>query len=60
MRHALGYEILFEQGLDGGEPLPLGFRSSQLTKEQMADLITFILEYGDRHGVQWSDDRMAA
>lgn len=52
--HALGYEARFEMGLNG-EPFPVGFRSSRLSKSQMADLITFIAEYGDRHGVQWSD-----
>jgi hypothetical protein len=49
---SLGHEQLFEMGLDG-RPFPLGFRSSRLTVPQMADLITFIQEYGDRHGVTW-------
>lgn len=53
--HALGHEIRFEMGLNG-EPFPVGFRSSKLNKSQMADLITFISEYGDRHGVEWSDE----
>jgi len=57
--HALGHETRFEMGLNG-EPFPVGFRSSRLTKDQMADLITFISEYGDRHGVQWSDETEAA
>lgn len=52
--HALGYEIRFEMGLSG-EPFPMGFRSSRLTVRQMADLITFIAEYGDRHGIYWSE-----
>ena len=54
--HALGHETRFEMGLSG-EPFPIGFRSSRLTVRQMADLITFIAEYGDRHGVAWSDPR---
>lgn len=57
--HACGHEVQFEMGLNG-QPFPTGFRSSQLTKAQMADLITFIYEYGDRHGVIWSDERKAA
>lgn len=61
--HALQYEVRFEMGLNG-EPFPVGFRSSRLSKRQMADLITFIAEYGDRHGVRWSephpDERNAA
>ena len=52
--NALGYETRFEMGLSG-EPFPVGFRSSRLTVRQMADLITFVQEYGDRHGVQWSE-----
>lgn len=52
--HALGYETRFVMGLSG-EPFPIGFRSSRLTVRQMADLISFIQEYGDRHGIQWSE-----
>lgn len=51
---ALGHEIQWVQGLNG-DPLPLGFRTSRLRKAEMADLITLIYEYGDRHGVQWSE-----
>lgn len=52
--HACGWEVQFLPGLDGN-PFPAGFRSSRMTKKQMADLITFILEFGDRHGVDWSE-----
>lgn len=51
---AFGHEVQFEMGLDG-RPFPVGHQSSRLSKSQMADLITFISEYGDRHGVRWSD-----
>jgi len=51
---SLGHEIRWVQGLNN-DPLPVGFRSSRLTKRQMADLITCIAEYGDRHGVRWSE-----
>lgn len=50
---ACGHAVQFEQGLDG-TPFPVGFRSSRLNKSQMADLITFVMEYGDRHQVEWS------
>lgn len=53
--HACGHAVRFEAGLDG-EPFPIGFRSSQLTKAQMADLITFIQMKGDEWGVKWSDE----
>lgn len=58
--HALGHQVQFADGLDGSGPFPLGFRSSRLTKGQFADLITCVAEYGDRHGVEWSDVESAA
>lgn len=51
---ACGHQVQFEQGLDG-TPFPVGFRSSRLSKSQMADLLTFVLQWGDEHGVHWSD-----
>ena len=57
--HSLGHQVLFAEGLDGSGPFPLGFRSSRLTVPQMADLITVIQEYGDRHGVQWKETKRA-
>jgi hypothetical protein len=54
MMQACGYEQLFEMGLDG-RPFPMGSRSSRLTVAQMADLITFIQQFGDANGVQWSE-----
>lgn len=53
--HSLGHELQFCEGLDGSGPFPVGFRSSRLTVGQMADLITCAQEYGDRHGVEWTD-----
>lgn len=53
--HSLGHQIRFAEGLDGSGPFPIGFHSSKLTVAQMADLITVIQEYGDRHGVEWSE-----
>lgn len=53
--HLLGHQVRFCEGLDGTGPFPLGFRSSALTVQEMADMITTIYEYGDRHGVQWSE-----
>ena len=57
---ALGYEIVWQPGIDGSPPFPTGFRTSRLSKSQMADLLTFILSYGDRHGVRWSEYRRTA
>jgi hypothetical protein len=52
--NALGYETRFEMGLDN-RPFPVGFSSSKLSKRDFADLITFVMEYGDRMGVSWSE-----
>lgn len=54
--HSLDHAQRFEMALDGNGMVPVGFRSSRLTKQQMADLITVIEEYGARHGVAWSDE----
>jgi len=51
--HACGHAVQFETGLNG-QPFPTGFRSSKLTKSQMADLITFIIQWGDEKGVVWT------
>lgn len=53
--HALGHQVRFAEGLDGSGPFPLGFSSSKLTVKQMADLITTIYQYGDKHGVAWTE-----
>lgn len=52
---ACQHQVQFEIGLDG-KPFPVGFRSSRLTKAEMADLITVVQQYGDKHGVQWGED----
>lgn len=52
--HALDHAQRFEMALDGKGMVPVGFRSSRLTKAQMSDLIETIYEYGSRHGVRWS------
>jgi hypothetical protein len=54
MMHACGHATRFEMGLNG-EPFPVGFHSSKLSVRQFADLITVAQEYGDRHGVVWSE-----
>jgi hypothetical protein len=56
---ACGHAVQFENGLNG-QPFPVGFRSSRLTKAQMGELIETIYEYGARHGVVWSDEEREA
>lgn len=53
--HALGHAQRFEMALDERGVVPVGFRSSRLTKEQMSDLIETIYEFGARHDVCWSE-----
>ncbi len=57
--HACGHAVAFEVGLSG-EPFPIGFRSSRLSKSQMSELIEFISAWGDEHHVSWSDEARAA
>lgn len=53
---ACGHETQFEIGIDG-RPFPTGFSSSKMNVQQMADLITFIIQWGDEQGVIWSEPR---
>lgn len=53
--HSLGYQVSFEMGLNG-EPFPVGFRSSQLTKAQMSDLIETMYQYGAKYNILWSEE----
>ncbi len=52
--HACGHACQFEIGLNG-QPFPTGFRSSQLTKAQMSDLIDWIYAYAAEAGVTLGD-----
>lgn len=52
--HAMGHSSRFEMGLNN-EPFPMGFHSSQLSKAQMGDLMTFMEAWGAEHGVQFRE-----
>lgn len=52
---ACGHRVRFVPALDGDGVVPLGFRSSRLTKREMSDLIESIYAFGVEHGVQWSE-----
>lgn len=41
-------------GLEGGLMI-LGLHTSDMDVEEMADVITYMLKWGDEHGVVWSD-----
>jgi hypothetical protein len=58
--HALGQEVSYLHTLDGGSIFPAGFRSSELTVKQMADLITLIEAWAAQSGVTFHDQQEKA
>lgn len=50
--YALGHEQRFEMALDGKGFVPLGFRTSRMSKAQMAELIDFIDAWCASNGVE--------
>lgn len=52
---ALGKEMQFAPALDGKGFLAIGHRSSDLSKAEMADLITFILAWGAENGFEFRE-----
>lgn len=48
---ALGHEVGFTRSLDGKTFIPLGHRSSHLTKKEFSDLLELIFAYGAEKGV---------
>mgnify|MGYP000066518515 CR=1 FL=1 len=50
--HSLDHAQRFEMALDGKGMVPVGFRSSKLTKDQFSDLFAVIEEYCARHNVE--------
>lgn len=57
--NACGFAVQFETGLSG-EPFPVGFRSSRLSKHQMGELMDFIEAWGAENGVTFGDEARAA
>jgi NinB protein len=55
MMHAWGREVRFIPSLDGESVVPMLYRSSDLTKVEMTDLIEFILSWGAQNGVQFHE-----
>jgi hypothetical protein len=48
---ACGHELKFIPDLEGHGFIPFGLRSSELSKEEMGNLIDFILVWGAQNGV---------
>lgn len=53
--HALDHGQRFEMALDGKGMVPVGFRSSKMSKEQFSDLLECIHEFAARHGITFQD-----
>ncbi len=58
--HACGREVQFIPALDGATFLPYGQSSSDLSKQEMSDLIEFMFAWGAEHGVKFNDDAQNA
>lgn len=52
------HEVRFVMGLDN-EHFPVGFSSSKMSSEQMGNVITYIVQWGDEAGIVWSDEAKA-
>lgn len=50
--HALDHAQRFEMALDGQGIVPVGFRSSRMTKAQMSDLLEFIHAFAAERGIE--------
>jgi hypothetical protein len=48
--HACGHAVQFEMGLNG-QPFPVGFRTSRMSKAEMSDLIEFIHAWAAEQGI---------
>lgn len=53
-----GFKPRFEPSLDGKGVVPIGYKSSRLTKAEFSDLIESIYAFGAEHGVVWTEPRV--
>ena len=53
--HACGHELQYMSTLDGVSFIPWGLCSSDLSKEEMSNLIAFMQAWGDQSGVVFHD-----
>lgn len=58
--HACGREVQFVPALDGSTFIPWGQSSSDLSKQEMTDLIEFMLAWGAENGVAFHDPQEVA
>lgn len=55
MMHACGRTMQFVPALDNSTVMPLGYRSSDLGKSEMSDLIEFMFAWGAENGVVFQE-----
>lgn len=53
--HACGKEVKFLPALDGSGFVPLSYHSSDLSKDEMSQLIEFMMAWGTENGVVFHD-----
>lgn len=58
--HACGREVQFVPALDNSTFIPWGQSSSDLSKQEMTDLIEFMFQWGAENGVRFHDEARAA
>lgn len=58
--HALGREVKFIPSLEGDSVIPLTYRSSDLSKSEMSELIEFMMAWGTENGVVFHDVKQPA
>ena len=60
--NAAGFTCTFEPTLDGRGVIPLGFKSSRLSKSEFSDLIECMHAFAAEHGITFTDpvERKAA
>ncbi len=60
LMHAWGREVKFIPALDGEGVVPMVYRSSDLGKAEMTELIEFMFSWGAQNGVVFHDDEERA
>jgi NinB protein len=58
--HACGREVQFIPSLDNSTFIPWGQSSSDLSKQEMTDLIEFMFAWGAENGIVWSDPELVS
>jgi hypothetical protein len=56
LMHAWGREVKFIPALDGESVVPMVYRSSDLSKAEMTELIEFMFSWGAQNGIVFHDD----